>query len=319
MIDLDGLILNITIQDILTELRYELHIQGYNYFSVFRDSGNDIMTNCPFHKNGQEHKPSFGINKKNGVCHCFTCGYCANLQELISNIFGKNDFGYFGNEWLKKNFAQVEVDERSDIDLDLARKELPRKQYSFVPEMVLEQYRYIHPYMYKRRLTDEIIERYDVGYDYSTDCITFPVRNIDGDVLFIARRAVETKFFSYPSGIEKSLYGIYELYRDFNVFNEIIVCESIINCLTVVSMGFPCLALNGTGTKQQVEELSKIDCRSFVLALDPDDAGNKGIDRIAKSFGNTRLLYRLPYKDNRDINDLSEEEFKDLYVNKLFV
>lgn len=29
----------------------------------------------------------------------------------------------------------------------------------------LDRYRYIHPYMYKRGMTDDLIEKFDVGYD----------------------------------------------------------------------------------------------------------------------------------------------------------
>ena len=53
-------------QDILIELRKQLELNGVKRFAKFIDSGNNIQTNCPFHKEGQERKPSFGINKNTG-------------------------------------------------------------------------------------------------------------------------------------------------------------------------------------------------------------------------------------------------------------
>lgn len=65
--------------------------------------------------------------------------------------------------------------------------------------------------MYKRGLTDELIELYDVGYDpkfkLKSDsnpfsCITFPVRDVNGKTLFIARRAIDFKLYHYPENVE---------------------------------------------------------------------------------------------------------------------
>ena len=44
-------------------------------------------------------------------------------------------------------------------------------------------------------MTDEVIEQFDLGYDKSTDSITFPVRDKNGDCMFVARRSIKTKYF----------------------------------------------------------------------------------------------------------------------------
>ena len=113
-------------------------------------------------------------------------------------------------------------------------------------EEELDSYRYFHPYMYKRKLTDEIIELFDVGYDKDfvlkskttgnemhLQCITFPVRDITGKTLFIARRCVNNKIFHYPEGVTKPLYGIYELYQLPEFPKTVYVCESIIASLFI--------------------------------------------------------------------------------------
>ena len=312
-------------QDILIELRKQLELNGVKRFAKFIDSGKNIQTNCPFHKEGQERKPSFGINKNTGECHCFGCGWSGTLSEMISNCFGKDDFGVYGNKWLIRNFLSVAVESRPDIDVDFyRRKKITSETKKYISEQELDSYRYTHPYMYKRKLTDEIIDLFDIGYDKSTECITFPNRDINGNCLFIARRSVKTKFFNYPQDVEKPVYGLYELNATRNVNghnvhilpnfpNEIIICESMIDALTCWVYGKYAVALNGTGNENQFKTLRNMPNRKFILATDMDEAGLKARERIRQSLGN-KLVTEYVWDINvaKDINDMNKEYFDSL-------
>ena len=312
-------------QDILIELRKQLELNGVKRFAKFIDSGNNIQTNCPFHKEGQERKPSFGINKKTGECHCFGCGWSGTLSEMISNCFGKDDFGVYGNKWLIRNFLSVAVESRPDIDVDFCRrKKITSETKKYISEQELDSYRYTHPYMYKRKLTDEIIDLFDIGYDKNTECITFPNRDINGNCLFIARRSVKTKFFNYPQDVEKPVYGLYELNATRNVNghtvhilpnfpNEIIICESMLDALTCWVYGKYAVALNGTGNENQFKTLRNMPNRKFILATDMDEAGLKARERIRQSLGN-KIVTEYVWDINvaKDINDMSKEYFDSL-------
>ena len=321
-------------QDILIELRKQLELNGVKRFAKFIDSGNNIQTNCPFHKEGQERKPSFGINKNTGECHCFGCGWSGTLSEMISNCFGKDDFGVYGNKWLIRNFLSVAVESRPDIDVDFGRrKKITSETKKYISEQELDSYRYTHPYMYKRKLTDEIIDLFDIGYDKSTECITFPNRDINGNCLFIARRSVKTKFFNYPQDVEKPVYGLYELRKISKVKigtkryptglqvptyestypSEIIICESMIDALTCWVYGRYAVALNGTGNENQFKTLRNMPNRKFILATDMDEAGLKARERIRQSLGN-KLVTEYVWDINvaKDINDMNKEYFDSL-------
>ena len=306
-------------QDILIELRKQLELNGVKRFAKFIDSGNNIQTNCPFHKEGQERKPSFGINKNTGECHCFGCGWSGTLSEMISNCFGKDDFGVYGNKWLIRNFLSVAVESRPDIDVDFCRrKKITSETKKYISEQELDSYRYTHPYMYKRKLTDEIIDLFDIGYDKSTECITFPNRDINGNCLFIARRSVKTKFFNYPQDVEKPVYGLYECNICAKTIknwfpNEIIICESMIDALTCWVYGKYAVALNGTGNENQFKTLRNMPNRKFILATDMDEAGLKARERIRQSLGN-KLVTEYVWDINvaKDINDMNKEYFDSL-------
>ena len=306
-------------QDILIELRKQLELNGVKRFARFIDSGNNIQTNCPFHKEGQERKPSFGINKNTGECHCFGCGWSGTLSEMISNCFGKDDFGAYGNKWLIRNFLSVAVESRPDIDVDFCRrKKITSETKKYISEQELDSYRYTHPYMYKRKLTDEIIDLFDIGYDKIAECITFPNRDINGNCLFIARRSVKTKFFNYPQDVEKPVYGLYECNICAKTIknwfpNEIIICESMIDALTCWVYGKYAVALNGTGNENQFKTLRNMPNRKFILATDMDEAGLKARERIRQSLGN-KLVTEYVWDINvaKDINDMSREYFDSL-------
>ena len=306
-------------QDILIELRKQLELNGVKRFAKFIDSGNNIQTNCPFHKEGQERKPSFGINKNTGECHCFGCGWSGTLSEMISNCFGKDDFGVYGNKWLIRNFLSVAVESRPDIDVDFCRrKKITSETKKYISEQELDSYRYTHPYMYKRKLTDEIIDLFDIGYDKSTECITFPNRDINGNCLFIARRSVKTKFFNYPQDVEKPVYGLYECNICAKTIknwfpDEIIICESMIDALTCWVYGKYAVALNGTGNENQFKTLRNMPNRKFILATDMDEAGLKARERIRQSLGN-KLVTEYVWDINvaKDINDMNKEYFDSL-------
>lgn len=62
---------NCELSDILIELKGQLASNGIQRFEKMFDSGDDIMTQCPYHGNGQERKPSFGIRKSDALGHCF--------------------------------------------------------------------------------------------------------------------------------------------------------------------------------------------------------------------------------------------------------
>lgn len=311
---------NAELSDIINEVQSQLIINNIPLLQKTKETTDDIMVQCPYHKNGQEHKPSAGIRKRDGLFHCFTCGETHSLQEVISHCFGYYDdiLGTFGWQWLLKNFISVNIEERKDVKLDLTRNSTNIiKKDKYVSEVELDSYRYIHPYMYKRKLTDEVIEIFDIGYDKASQCITFPIRDIDGNCLFIARRSVNTKYFNYPNGVEKPLYGLYEIYETAKTIKnyfpeEIIICESMLDALTCWVYGRFAIALNGLGNELQFKQLRELPCRKLILATDNDDAGMKARKRIRKNVKNKIIKeYILPER-KKDINELTKEEFENL-------
>ena len=331
MISVRGLPILVNEIDILHTIRDQVfQQQGRQILSKIKKSGNNIMVCCPVHSNGQERKPSCGIItvERNGYppgsFNCFACGEKGTFELFVSKCFGYDD-PKFGENWLLDNFITGELYERPDIPKDFERHPFLKSSKftkNYVTEEELASYRYIHPYMYQRKLTDEVIEKYDVGYQKDfrlktknedgtekiwppVECLTFPVKDKDGNCLFVSRRAIYNKNFFLPPDIEKPVYGIFELPKDCKTA---IICESVINALTCVGYGIPALALFGTGDESQIFQLNQLSVRHYILGLDPDKAGNNGVYKLKKHLKN-KLLTKLILPKDKDINDLTKEEF----------
>lgn len=310
---IDGVVFEATVADIITELRTQLAVNQIPLLRVTRETPDDVMVACPYHKGGQERKPSAGIRKSDGTFHCFACGETHNLQEVISHCFGKEDLiGAFGWSWLLKNFCTVDVENRKPIELDISRQSTAKPITKYVTEEELDTYRVYHPYMWKRKMTPEVVDIFDIGYDEKTKCITFPIRNENGDCLFIARRSTVTKFFNYPQGAEKPVYGLYELRQLPNYPDEVIICESMIDAISFWAAGKYAVALNGLGNELQFKQLNSMPCRKFILATDSDAAGMSARKKIRSHIRRKLITEYMFPKGRKDANDCTAEELKNL-------
>lgn len=335
MIKINDVYFGCELYDILIQLQNELHANGSPYLAKIKVGPTHIQVTCPYHSDGMERKPSAGIRKSDGVLHCFACGEVHSLPEVISHCFDKDDSGIYGMQWLLRHFSVAAKEENRNVKFDWKRSNGHynsgdnKNDIRLVTEEELDSYRYTHPYMYERGLTDEVIELFDIGYDRNTDCLTFPVRDVHGNCLFVARRSVKTKFFNYPEGVEKPLYGLYELNKCIfggrgnakinwqpilmSQCGEVIVCESMLDALSFWTVGKYAVALNGLGNELQFKQLRELPCRTIILATDMDDTGLAARERIRMNMQNTKIIkeYFFP-KNYKDANECPKEVLRSL-------
>lgn len=318
-------------------------LEAQNYIRVHKQVGNYMQIYCPFHNDGNERKPSCGILLHEevrggqiypaGLFHCFTCHYAKSLVEAIEDLLKIHGVNQSGLMWLTQNITnfEAETDEfdaliptelmdsiNSKYTIDCIKK-MSETQQTYISEAELSKYRYTVPYMYERKLTDELIEKYDIGYDANwippgrkkpIPCITFPVRDSTGRTLFFCRRSIEGKLFNYPAGVTKPLYGIYELPDGCK---SVVVCESCFNALTSTKYGRPAVATLGTGNALQIQQLKSLGVQEYILAFDPDEAGKKATEKFKRALSKIAIVWVLTgIPEGKDINDLTLEEFNNL-------
>lgn len=322
---INDIMINASCEDILDELQKQLIINQVPLLQKMKDSGDNIMVQCPYHGNGQERKPSAGIRKSDGVLHCFACGETHTLPEMISYCLGHTEdiLGKQGFKWIMKNFATVQVEDRKDVEIDMERSHATNKnsvlgnssdnKLNRISEEELDSYRYYHSYWKKRGITDEdIIELFDLGYDKRTNEIIMPNYNKDGKCVFVARRSIIGKRFSYPKNVEKIVYGIYQLYQLEKFPKEVYITESMIDCIYLWQFGRYACALNGLGTKSQFDELCKMPCRKFILATDNDEAGMRARAILRNNIKNKLITEVVLPTNKKDINECTKDEILNL-------
>ena len=309
---------------------------------VAKQTGEYMMVHCPFHNNGKEQKPSCGVLLRDRVSdgkvlhagnwHCFACQTNMNMRLAVNTIIREYDVSDEVAKTLKDMLDEFETANPEDkivppallgdlinkFSLEYVRN-LVTPEVEYVSEEELKKYRVTVPYMYERKMNDKLIEKFDVGYDpdwippgkkNKVRCITFPVRDMDGNTLFIARRSIEGKMYNYPEGVEKPVYGLYEIPPETK---SLIICESCINAITAYRYGKPAVALLGTGNQMQMDQLRRLGVRDYVICTDGDDAGRRAAKKLKRELNQVAFVWQMPMPDGKDLNDLTYEEFIKIY------
>ena len=327
-----------TVEQVLKDIKLQLY--GTGLLREMNSTGADLMITCPFHKNGKEHSPSCGVLLKEkvvrekkyeaGTVHCYTCGYTADLPQFIADVLGLEN-SLAGYKWLvgKYNYS---AQEREPLDLNLYRGQAQKASYMDEEEVERFNKELLNSpvaceYLHKRKIANWIFGAYRLGYDPADKTVLFPVRDMQGRVVFYKGRSIAGKHFYNAKEIDKSslVFGLWEICNGHfangvaTPDTEIWITESEIDALTLISYGFYAVAIMGSHiSEEQCKELERAPFRRFVLATDNDEAGRKGASQIKrllipKGFRFTNLKWNTELKD---INDLAKE-YGDGFVDYL--
>lgn len=275
----------------------------------FKASGSGIAVACPHHSDGYERHPSCYINISSDSApylwaHCFTCQGSWSFTEFVGLCFGQSES--FGKKWLLSKYNSKEI--TSSVKLKPIILDRSDSEQSYLDESILNQFESYHPYMKKRKLTDEVIKKFDIKYDPQTKCIVFPVRDKWGNLVGLTRRSVIDKRFIIDKGFDKkNIYCLDKVLKERTVY----VVESQINALTLWGWGYPAIATFGAGCPdEQINELNKSGIRHFVICFDPDQAGVKGANKLKKMLSKDKFVDIVTMPVGKDVNDLTKEEFE---------
>ena len=286
---------------------YLFNKTGKHYLSRVKSTPKDYMVSCPFHKDGMERKPSCGIKKftddkgYEGTVHCFSCGHTTNiigmLKEVLGNLYDEVEaqslFGVYTMQLQTSNILPNMFT-------------IPEKP-KYISKSILKKYVGYCDYLKQRNINEQTATKYMLGYDSVNKHLIFPIRNVNGKCLALGRRSVEQKQYIYPLEFKKPVYGVYELPQHII---SLFVVESPFNLWSLSQWGKNVVALLGTGTETQYEQLAKIQCENYVLTLDPDEGGIKGTYRLGTYLSEYKKpIYVCIMPQGKDVNDLTYEQF----------
>lgn len=271
-------------------------------FSKQRIGTKNINMCCPYH---YETVPSFGISIVYPyLFNCFSCGEKGDLIKLVSYVY---DISYLKaynkviTEFSSINFEPMFIEEPNDFEENCVTEE---EVFNFRKKR--------HTYIEQRGISDRTLQKYEIGYDEKTNSITFPVRDLDGNLLFIIRRNVNYKFFNIPKDAPKNkvLYGLNYLYGKTDT---VFIVEGPIDVLSCYEAKLPAVGLMGrTLSNNQLKLLLKGGIKHVVLFLDNDEWGVKGILDAYKILSTNPIEVKVfKYPKQWGIDTLDTKDLKD--------
>jgi DNA primase len=254
--------MNIDIQDVLDELGVEVVRQD----SSERDPWAICL--CPFH---DDTHPSFAVALKTGHWVCYAgCGV-GTLTQLAARLRGLDE--YEAARWLAGFGGRVPV--MDELLALLKPREVERPE----PPAELPPYERgrTHKLMQERGFTFETLRDFGVGWDRAERAVVLPIV-FRGATWGLAYKYVDKGHeppYRYTPGLPKGglLFG-WDMLPD--EVAEVVVTEGPLDAMWLHQCHFPGVALLGADMSAAQAELLARRTRAVVLALDSDEAGQRG-------------------------------------------
>jgi DNA primase len=296
------------------------------YGIPLKKKGSNYVGLCPFHK---EKAPSFTVNPKTNLYHCFGCDAGGDVIGFICKKEGVSFRDAVEKLQGRKMDNKPERKAKSPIpESSINRTHLLNRVVSFYHTTFCEDPR-AREYMRTRGITDNaLFSDFTTGYSNGTllntipdegdirealkeigilnerghemfyGCAVFPIFDENKDAVGIYGRRItdgETAHFYLP-GPRRGVFNFQAAKRS----KSIILTESIIDALTLYNAGFcdviPCYGVNGF-TQDMLDLLTRSQVKEVYICFDRDDAGKEGAAKIAgqlKEKGIEPYIITLP-------------------------
>ena len=310
---------------------HDLRAVAEAYGIKLKKKGANYVGLCPFHK---EKTPSFTVNPKTNLYHCFGCNAGGDVIGFIckmDNISFRAAVEKLNRHSPTGNRKSKDAHPASGIvhpESSINRTHLLNRVVSFYHKTFCEDHR-AREYLRSRGITDNaIFSDFTIGYSNGTLLNTIPdegdIREALKEIGILNEHGNE---FFYGCAVfplfdeNKDCVGLYgrkiadgepaHLYLPGprrGVFNyqaakrskSIILTESIIDAVTLYNAGFkdviPCYGVNGF-TRDHLDLITRSQVKEVYICFDLDDAGKEGVARVAaqlKEKGIDPYIVQLP-------------------------
>ena len=161
--------INTPVIDAVSEIKNRLDIVDViSEHIALKKSGRNYWGCCPFHK---EKTPSFSISPDKGIFKCFGCGVGGDaisfLMKINNNTFYEvivEQAQKFGIPIQTQNFSPEKTEIKNQI------LEVNQEAVSFFNKLLLDapEAAKARDYLFKRNITEEVIEKFNIGYSLNS-------------------------------------------------------------------------------------------------------------------------------------------------------
>jgi DNA primase len=266
----------------------------------------DYIIFCPYH--GNHRTPAGEVDKISGMFFCFSCHYVTNLVEFVMNQTGRSYFESVRFISSKSTSTSIE----SEINQKLIDKPdyvaYDEVQVKRLNSNALESPR-ARSYYSGRKITEESVKKFWLGYSEKRDMVTIPVHCPDGLLVGFVGRSVEGKDFKNTPNLPKSktLFNLHRVKSSRSVY----VVESSFDAIRLDQVGFPAVATLGSNVSNRQIELLKKYFNDIIVIADNDEAGSNMVSRLKERLTSSVSVITLE-KKYKDIGDMDDEDIMSL-------
>lgn len=268
----------------------------------------DFIVFCSFHNNTRT--PAGEVDKSNGTFFCFSCHKVADLVELIMHNSGRTYFEAvrFIKSKEQENNLESEINKTLYVKPDYIQfDEITIKRLN---NQLLNSDRG-KQYLSYRKINNNSIIKFALGYSEKQDMISIPVHSPEGMAVGFVGRSIEGKDFKNTPGLPKSK-TLFNLHR-IKTADRVYVVESSFDAIRLDQVGFPAVATLGSNVSNiQIELLQKYFNNIIVIA-DNDEAGGNMKDKIVEKLGSRVSVIQLN-NEYKDIGDMDDDAILNLEV-----
>ena len=207
----------------------------------------------------------------------------------------------------------------TNLENEIAKKLIDKPDYIQFDELLikrLNQQALESPramrYYSGRLITDQSVNKFNLGYSEKQDMVTIPVHSPDAMVVGFVGRSVEGKEFKNTPGLPKAKL-LFNLHR-VKTADKVYVVESSFDAIRLDQVGLPAVATLGANVSNYQIDLLKKYFNNIIVIADNDDAGGNMKSKIIEKLGSRVNTIQLDNK-YKDIGDMTDEELGKLEVS----
>ncbi|WP_270981043.1 DNA primase [Campylobacter helveticus] len=178
-----------------------------SHFVEVRRSGASYVCVCPFH---DDRNPSMHINSQKGFYHCFACGAGGDVFKFIMEFERVNFAEAVEKVAQLSNFTLTYTKEKEDNKKDV-KHILPLLNAFY--KQNLASHREVLDYLYQRKLNDEDIKKFELGYAVGNEESLRLLKNeqiANEDALYVGAVKKDDRGGVYASFIHRITFPIYD-------------------------------------------------------------------------------------------------------------
>jgi DNA primase len=293
------------LKDIYTTQQIHRVLTGAG-IDIEAEYGTDYIIFCPYHNNNRT--PAGEVSKESGLFFCFGCQTTKNLTELIMHTTGRTYFESI--RYIKSKETETDLESVVNKALYSAPDFIQYDELLIkrLNKQALESPRAMS-YFEGRRITQDSVIKFDLGYSEKQDSVIIPAQSPDGMTIGFIARTVEGKEFKNTPGLPKSkiLFNLHRVKSSKIVY----VVESSFDAIRLDQVGFPAVATLGANVSSSQMKLLEKYFNNVVLVADNDEAGSIMADRLTEKLRSLITVVRLD-KQYKDIGDMNDEAIRQL-------